>query len=253
MEVKLRHEQHQLRAYLACLLLLVSFSNIVFAANAAKNAAKNAETSIRQDLNEVSAKVTQYLETQSVGYPGQVSINVGSIDPNLRLNNCSDLQVFMPSGSRAWGNTSVAVRCITPYQWTIYVQATVNVAAKYLVAAAPLAQGQVITSKDFIVESGDLTQLPAGVFTEPSQVVGRLMTVSIVAGSVLRQELLKAPPSVQQGQTVMLTKSGSGFKVSAEGQSLSNASVGQLVKVKIMSGQVITGIARKDGSIEVGF
>jgi flagella basal body P-ring formation protein FlgA len=49
----------------------------------------------------------------------------------------------------------------------------------------------------------------------------------------------------------MLTRIGKGFKVSAEGQSMSNATVGQLVKVKIASGQVLTGIARNDGLIEV--
>jgi len=247
MEVKVRREPHQLRDCLVTFFLLMSLPNIVLAGSVENNLGHIA----KQNLGEVTAKITQFLETQSLGYPGQVSINVGNIDPSLKLTNCADLQVFMPNGSRAWGNTSVAVRCTTPSPWTIYVQATVNVAAKYLVAATPLAQGQVITSKDFMLESGDLTQLPAGVFTEPSQVVGRLLSVSIVAGSVLRQELLKLAPSVLQGQTVMLTRIGKGFKVSAEGQSMSNATVGQLVKVKIASGQVLTGIARNDGLIEV--
>jgi flagella basal body P-ring formation protein FlgA len=137
--------------------------------------------------------------------------------------------------------------------WTIYVQATVNVIAQYLVAASPLAQGQVVTSQDIMFQSGDLTQLPAGVFTNQGQAIGRTVNISMNAGTVLRQEMLKIAPVVQQGQTVMLTTKGSGFSVSAEGLAMAKANEGQVVQVKVASGQVVTGIARNGGQVEVGF
>jgi flagella basal body P-ring formation protein FlgA len=201
----------------------------------------------------VKAKIIEFLETQTIGYPGKVSIRVGAIDANMRLAQCPDSQVFLPTGSRAWGKTSVGVRCGAPSVWTIYVQATVSVVAQYLVAAAPLAQGQVVTSQDLLFESGDLTQLPAGVVTNQSQAIGRTVNISMNAGTVLRQEMLKISPVVQQGQTVKLTSSGNGFSVSAEGQAMSKANEGQVVQVKVASGQIITGIARSGGQIEVGF
>jgi flagella basal body P-ring formation protein FlgA len=207
----------------------------------------------KQDLAAVRAKITEYLETQAVGYPGKVSVSVGAIDPNLKLAQCLDVQVFLPSGSRAWGKTSVGVRCNAPNIWTIYVQATVSVAAQYLVAAAPLVQGRIVTSQDLIFESGDLTQLPAGVFTNPEQAIGRSVNISMNAGTVLRQEMLKAAPAVLQGQTVTLTSNGKGFSVAAEGRAMTNATEGQIVQVKVASGQVVSGIARNGGQIEVGF
>ena len=102
-------------------------------------------------------------------------------------------------------------------------------------------------------ESGDLTQLPAGVFTDQGQAVGRTVNISITAGTVLRQEMLKVSPSVQQGQTVMVTSKGKGFSVSVEGQALAKANEGQVVQVKVASGQVVSGIARNGGQVEVGF
>jgi flagella basal body P-ring formation protein FlgA len=129
----------------------------------------------------------------------------------------------------------------------------VNVTAQYLVAAAPLAQGQVVTSQDLLFEKGDLTQLPAGIFTDIAQAVGRSVSMSMNAGTVLRQEMLKVPPVVQQGQTVKVTSVGKGFSVSAEGQAMAKANEGQLVQVKVASGQVITGVARNGGQIEVNF
>jgi flagellar basal body P-ring formation protein FlgA len=212
-----------------------------------------ASPSQKQNLNDIKAKVAGFLQTQTIGYPGKVNAQVGAIDPNLKLANCEDIQVFMPAGSRAWGKTTVGARCETPSAWTIYVQASVSVVAQYLVAAAPLAQGQVVSGQDVLFETGDLTQLPAGVFTDATQAIGRTVNISMNAGMVLRQEMLKISPVVQQGQTVKLTSTGAGFTVSAEGKALSKANEGQVVQVKVASGQVVTGIARAGGQIEVTF
>jgi flagella basal body P-ring formation protein FlgA len=102
-------------------------------------------------------------------------------------------------------------------------------------------------------EKGDLTQLPAGVFTDQTQAIGRTVNISMNAGTVLRQEMLKVALAVQQGQTVMVTSKGNGFSVSAEGQAMGKANEGQVVQVKVASGQVVTGIARNGGQVEVGF
>lgn len=232
---------------LSCILLYSTLSYAEVTANAAPNVA------VKQNLSAVKLKITEFLETQAVGYPGKVSVHVGSIDANMKLPQCPELQVFLPAGSRAWGKTSVGVRCDAPSVWTIYVQASVNVLAEYLVAATPLAQGQVVTNRDILFESGDLTQLPAGVFTDASQAVGRTVNISMKVGTVLRQELLKLSPIIQQGQTVKLISIGKGFSVSAEGQAMSKAIEGQLVQVKVTSGQVVTGIARQGGQVEVNF
>jgi flagella basal body P-ring formation protein FlgA len=234
-------------------LALSSFCYAETTSTAASITDKTTNLVAKQNLAAVKVKIAEFLETQTIGYPGKINVRVGAIDPNMKLAQCPDAQVFLPTGSRAWGKTSVGVRCSSPNLWTIYVQATVSVVAQYLVAAAPLAQGQVVTSQDLLFESGDLTQLPAGVFTDQTQAIGRSVNVSMNAGTVLRQEMLKISPVVQQGQTVKLTSIGNGFSVSAEGQAMSKANEGQIVQVKVASGQIVTGIARNGGQIEVGF
>lgn len=207
----------------------------------------------RQNLAEIKAKIADFLQKQTVGYPGKTNISVGNIDPNTKLAACQNLEIFMPNGSRAWGKTSIGARCSSEANWTIYVQANIGVMAQYLVAAAPLAQGTVVSQEHCLFENGDLTQLPAGVFTDISQAVGRTVNLSVPAGTVLRQDILKASPVVQRGQTVTVTSEGNGFKVAAEGQALGNAAEGQVVQVKVASGQVITGIAKVGGKVEVKF
>ncbi len=225
---------------------------IVFAETTAqpKQVAVITPTTSKQSLAVLKDKVTDFLMVQTVGYPGKVSVKTGAIDPNLKLPTCNDFNVFMPNGSRPWGKTSVGVSCATP-QWTIYVQATVSVHAQYLVAATPLVQGQQVTQQDMMFESGDLTQLPAGIFTDMPQAIGRTVNISMRAGTVLRQDMLKASPVVQQGQTVMVVSNGQGFSVSAEGQAMAKASEGQVVQVKVANGQLVSGIARVGARVEV--
>ena len=207
----------------------------------------------RQDLELIKTKVHEFLLTQSQGLPGVVSITVSNIDNNVRLASCPAIEVFMPQGSRGWGKTSVGVRCNLQPSWMLYVQANISVKARYVVAALPLAQGHIVSAEDLVFENGDLAQLPAGIFTDMSQAVGRSMSVSLTPGTVLRQEMLRQPSVVQQGQAVTLVSTGVGFDITAEGKALTKASEGQVVQVKVESGQVISGIARQGGVVSVGF
>jgi flagella basal body P-ring formation protein FlgA len=244
-------ENNQIRAN--AVLLIFFFASLMLSVICFAETVAPPAPVTKQNLAAIKSKITEFLETQTVGYPGKVSVHAGAIDQNLKLAQCPDLQVFMPTGSRAWGKTSVGVRCNAPSVWTIYVQATVNVMAQYLIAAAPLAQGQIVTDQDVMFEKGDLTQLPAGVFTDQSLTIGRTVNISMNAGTVLRQEMLKVALAVQQGQTVMVISKGNGFSVSAEGQAMAKANEGQVVQVKVASGQMVTGIARNGGQVEVGF
>lgn len=244
-------DQFSKKALLISVSLLFGTLNI--SAQTVNNSTPTKSTFQRQDISQISNKVSNYLETQVLGYPGQATINVHQIDPNVKLSSCDDLEAFMPNGSRAWGKTSVGVRCSGSAKWTIYVQATISVLAPYIVSSAPLAQGTIVSEEHLIFQTGDLTKLPAGIFTESNQAIGRIVSMSVPAGTVLRQNILKLAPVVQRGQTVVVTSSGKGFKVAAEGQALANATEGQVVQVKVSNGQVVAGIAAANGQIEVKF
>jgi flagellar basal body P-ring formation protein FlgA len=248
--LRLNSRFDKIHTMLICLAGLMSTNAFAEQVNVAINQTPQV---LKQDLSILKDKISEYLKIQTKGYPGQVTIQTGNIDNRLKLAPCADVSVFMPRGSRPWGKTSVGLKCMAPSPWTIYVQATVKVNGQYLVAVAPLAQGQIVTDKDVIFEVGDLTQLPAGVYTEISQVVGHIVNISMNAGTVLRQDLLKTMPVVQQGQSVMLVTAGEGFSISAEGHAMTKAIEGQVVQVKVANGQVIAGVARSDGKVEVNY
>lgn len=207
--------------------------------------------SAREDGSSIRNAVEQYLRVQTAGLPGTVAITVGQVDQRLRLAACASLESFLPAGSKPWGKTTVGVRCAAPDTWTVYVQATVRVMGPYVAVQSSLTPGQTIGPGDITTAHGDLTSLPAGVVLNPSQAIGRVVALSIPSGSPVRTDALRVQTVVQQGQTVRLISSGLGFEVSAEAKALTNAVEGQVAQARTPSGQLVSGVAKAGGIIEV--
>ena len=205
----------------------------------------------KQDLEQVRQEAEHFLTKETTGLPGIVKIKIGAIDSRLNLANCVALEAFTPPGSKLWGKTTVGIRCAAPQPWTMYVTGTVQVWSDYFITSHTIAQGQLITDSDISKLNGDLTALPNGLITQADQAVGRIAAVSLFSGLPLRQDVLKTQQMIVQGQTIQLMSNGTGFKVSTEAQALNNANSGQLVRVKTASGQVITGLAKAAGLVEV--
>lgn len=205
-----------------------------------------------QSLDEVTTTVERFVHEKTADVAGEVAVSVTRPDARLHLGKCGNLETWLPNGNRLWGRASVGVRCQNP-AWSIYVPVMVKVTGNALIATRPIASGQVLEEQDVQLQSRELTQYPGGLFTSPEQVVGKTVVTGIKAGSLLRAELLRSPLAIKQGQQVILVAQGAGFKVSSEGQAMSNAAAGQVVSVKTRSGQTIKGIARNGGVVEVYF
>ncbi|MFA6311237.1 MAG: flagellar basal body P-ring formation chaperone FlgA [Sterolibacterium sp.] len=208
----------------------------------------------RQETAPIRKAVEDFLQIQTRGLPGQVSFVVGHIEPQNNLAPCPALEVSMPPGARAWGNTNVNVRCQMENGWSIFVSVRIRVVGDYLVTARPLSQGQILIETDLAKSRGDLAGLPAGIVTEIAQAVGKSMAISVSSGQPLRNDLLKQALVVQQGQNVKVLSKGPGFQVtSGDGRALNNAIDGQVVQVRIGNGHIVSGIARPGGVVEVSY
>ena len=224
----------------------------VFLMTSAAAAQAQQPVAARQDGAAVRKVVEQFLQTQTAALPGKVTVTVGQVDPRMSLATCPDPQAFQQPGARAWGKTTVGVRCTAP-AWTVFVQAQVNVIAEYVAAAAPLAQGREIDASELVMVKGDLAGLPNGIVTDMAQAIGRSPTVSLPAGTPLRLDNLKSKLVVLQNQTVRVVSAGPGFSVSAEGKALTNGAVGQVVKVRTPSGAILSGTAKEGGVVEIAY
>ena len=205
----------------------------------------------RLAADDIRRAVNDHLRRETRGLPGVVTYSVGAIDPRLSLPACPALETFAAPGAAPWGNTTVGVRCRSEQPWTVYVPVKIVVLADYAVAALPLAQGQVLAPRDITVQQGDLAQLPAGVITDPKLAVSKIVTAGIAAGRPLRQDMLRAPLLIQQGQAVKIVSRGPGFQVASEGRAINSAHDGQVVQVRTSAGPIVSGVARPGPVVEI--
>lgn len=206
----------------------------------------------QQDLSLIRQTAAAYAKQQTANLPGQVTITLGAIEP-VQFAPCAKLQAFLPLGAKLWGNSTIGVRCAAGADWSLYVPVTVRVQGPVVVAARSLASGKLLAVEDLALQSVELTQLPGGVVSDANEAVGKTLSVGLSAGHALRQDMLRAPMVIRQGQVVKLIAQGQGFKVSSEGKALANATAGQVVQVKAQNGQTVSGVARADGSVEVQY
>ncbi|NIF55200.1 flagellar basal body P-ring formation chaperone FlgA [Burkholderia sp. Ax-1724] len=204
----------------------------------------------QQDPEAIHAAALAFLQQQSAGLPGKVDITVAPAFPR-GLAACTSLEPFLPSGARLWGRMTVGVRCAGEKPWTLYLQARIALHATYYLASRAMAPGEVLTAADLVARDGDLTGLPQAIVTDPSQAVGSVSLVRIASGMPLRRDMLKSASAVAIGQTVRVVAAGDGFSISAEGSAMSNASPGQQVRVKTANGQIISGIVKDGGTVEI--
>lgn len=207
----------------------------------------------QQDSAPVRQAIGHWLNDQLKGLPGEASYEIGSLAAGNQLAPCTRFDIGRPPGASAWGRGHVTVRCLDAPAWRINVPVHIRVKADYYVAARPIAQGQAITADDLATQLGDLSALPARIVTDGSLAIGKMAAVSIPAGSPLRTDMLRAMTVIRQGQSVRVISRGSGFEVTNEGRALGNAAEGQLAQIKMAGGQVVSGIARAGGIIEINF
>lgn len=203
-----------------------------------------------QDHAQIRNAVTAFVQQQTTALPGKVAYKVDEMDQRITLPGCARLEAFLPAGNQLIGKTAVGVRCNEANGWSIFVPVQIRISLNLLVSAHQLPLGHTLQEQDLASQVTE-TSRPAG-FSDPKQVIGKVLRYGITAGQVLREDMLRLPYSVTQGRAVQLAVQGSGFSIRSDGVALNNASNGQTVQVRVGSGRVTSGVARANGVVEIG-
>ena len=202
-----------------------------------------------QSHAEIHRAVAEFVRSQTLTLPGRVLIKVDEIDRHVSRPICPSLEAYLPTGSQLIGSTVIGVRCPVKNGWSLFVPVQITVTVDMLISSKPLSQGHVLQGDDIAQQTAELTQL--GILTNLSQALGKVLKSGVGAGQVLRQDMLRAAYVVTQGQTVQLIVEGAGFSIRSEGRALNNGAEGDAIQVKTASGQVISGVAKNAGVVEV--
>lgn len=189
----------------------------------------------------------------------RVEVQVGQLDPRLKLAPCRQIQPYLPPGLAMWGRTRIGLRCLDAQsgagagagRWNVSLPVTVKVYAKALVAAAPLPAGTQLAQDHLAVAEIDVAAEPGAVFSDAAHLVGRQLIRPLAAGDAVRGGSLKQRQWFAAGETVSVRVSGPGYAVAGEGQAMTAGLEGQAVRIRFESGRTVTGRAVGDRQVEV--
>jgi flagella basal body P-ring formation protein FlgA len=191
-------------------------------------------------------------QTAQPGAP-RIEVQVGQLDPRLRLAPCQQVQPYVPEGTRLWGKSRIGLRCLQgTTKWNVYLPITVKVFGTALTATSGVAAGSVLTAADLVTAEIDLAEDNAAPITRTELAVGRTLARSLQPGQGLRQSHLKARQWFAAGETVTVLAQGDGFSVAGEAQALNPGIEGQPVRVRTESGRVLTGQPVGERRVELG-
>lgn len=202
-----------------------------------------------QDHASLKAAVSAFVGQQTANLSGKVSFNVDEIDQRIVLKSCNKFEAYLPPGSQLMGRVSIGVRCLDANGWSIYIPVQIKISRELIISARALSMGQIMQQDDIARLTSDVNQ--NGGITDTKMVIGKVLRYSVAAGYVLREDMLRAPYSVKQGQSVQLTVQGNGFNLSSSGVALNNASEGETVQIRTTAGRTVSGVAVNEGVVKI--
>ncbi|HEU4622390.1 MAG TPA: flagellar basal body P-ring formation chaperone FlgA [Burkholderiaceae bacterium] len=202
-------------------------------ADAAADLNSLAETFARPGLDEQARKLGLRLE-----------LEVGRIDPRLRLAPCARAQAYLPVGVRLWGRARIGVRCVEgTARWNISVPVAVRLYGPALVTVRDIESGARLTPADVRFAEVEYTAEHEAPLRDMQDVVDRVARHRLAAQQALRPNALRTPITVAAGDTVQIVQTGDGFSVGTEGTALASVSEGQPVRVRTNAGRVLDAVA----------
>ena len=220
-------------------LLFGGVHGATLAQNAPADAPNGLDTGLAQQVRQLALGGTT--PHAQPGAP-RFEVEVGQLDPRLRLAPCQQIQPYVPDGMRMWGKSRIGLRCVQgPTKWNVYLPVTVKVFGTALVATSGLSSGSVLSAADLTLAEVDLAEDSAAPIVNAELAVGRTLTRALKPGQGLRQSHLKARQWFAAGETVTVVAQGEGFSVAGEAQALNPGIEGQPVRLRTEGGRIVTG------------
>jgi flagella basal body P-ring formation protein FlgA len=174
--------------------------------------------------------------------PLRMEVTLGSLDSRLRLASCPHVEPYLPAGTRLWGKTRLGLRCLDGVsRWNVFVPVTVKAVGRAWVVRRDVAPGTLLDEADLMQSQVDWAEDASPIMADRGQWLGQVTVRALGTGQALRQNMVRPAQVFQAGAQVRVVAGGVGFQITADGQALSAGMVGQLTRVWMDNGRVMSG------------
>ncbi len=214
--------------------------------------AEGMDAGLAEQLQRLASDSASQLVAGKDGPPVRVEVELGQLDPRLKLAPCEQIQPYLPGGARPVGRTRIGLRCLQgAVRWNVYLPVTVKLFGQALVAESALPAGTLLEARHLRFAEVDLAASADPAVTAGGMAVGRTLARPLAAGDTLRRSDLRARQFFNAGDVVRVVAVGPGYAVSAEGQAVTPGIEGQPARVKVESGRVLSGTPTGDRRMEL--
>lgn len=184
--------------------------------------------------------------------PLRMEVQVGQLDPRLRLAACAKVEPYLPAGTRLWGRSRLGLRCLQgAVAWNVFLPITVKAWGPAWVLQNGIASGRPLSADDAVQAEVDWAEDSAAVYANPQDWIGLVAARPLSAGQALRQNMLRPPALFAAGADVRVMVNGGGFAVTSSGKAMAAAGEGQTVRVRMDNGRLISGVVNPEGVVLV--
>jgi flagella basal body P-ring formation protein FlgA len=223
------------------------FSSVLFACLTQCFVALSVQAALPAD---VEASIKRFIQ-KSPSVNG-LRVEVVFMEPNQVLPAClgGSIEISTPPGVRLWGRSTLQLRCAKA-SWMVNVPLNIRAYGDYVVASRYLGSGQKIENSDIRVIEGDLSTLPDDVLRTPRAAYEKVLNRSLQMGAPIGLNDLKESSVIKIGDPVRIQLMGKDFQVSGEGTAQTAGLVGDMVRVRLLDGQLLQGKVLRPGVVGV--
>lgn len=184
--------------------------------------------------------------------PLRMVVQIGALDSRLNLAPCAQVEPYLPPGVRLWGKTRIGLRCVDGVaRWNVFLPVQVQAFGQTWVMRSDVASGGVLSQDDVVLAEVDWAQENASVLADPEMWAGQTATRALRTGQALRHGMVKPSQVFQAGSMVRIVAQGPGFTVTSDGQALSAGVVGEMARVRIDNGRILSGVVLDMRTVKV--
>ena len=185
------------------------------------------------DLNELVAKFIEDYSHKMAAKGYRTESQLGNIDPRLAMRNCEkEVGLQFRRAPIEQSQATIEVTCTDDTPWRLYVSSQIAIFGPAVVAAQPIARGQMLDHSNLSIAEAQVNMGRADIISTIEDAEGMIARRSIPAGQQLSSRVLRAPELVDKGDQVTIVAEGSAIAIRTTGTALASGSYGEQIRVR---------------------
>ena len=182
----------------------------------------------------------------------RMEVSVGALDSRLRLAPCTQVEPYIPVGTKLWGKTRLGLRCLQgSSKWNVFLPLTIKAFGPAWVIKGQVPSGTVLSAADAMASEVDWAEQNSPVIAQQANWIGQTATRALGTGQVLRQDMVKPSQVFQAGAQVRVLAHGAGFEIATSAQAISAGVVGQTARIRMNNGTILFGVVQADQTVSL--